>query len=92
MHLKVEAYTEDPIELERLPKVLHVTRPLQVDENSTVTLFKVVEDGAAAERVQVRVGRASANAIEILGGLKEGDEVILSDVSAWSGHERLKLK
>jgi HlyD family secretion protein len=80
------------IELERLENVLWVARPLQVEDGTTVNLFRVVDGGAAAVRTQVRVGRASANAIEIVSGLAAGDEVVLSDMSAWSAHDRVRIE
>jgi hypothetical protein len=39
----------------------------------------------------VQLGRASVNTIEILSGLKEGDQVILSDMSTWDNHNRIRL-
>ncbi|HEX7150868.1 MAG TPA: HlyD family efflux transporter periplasmic adaptor subunit [Thermoanaerobaculia bacterium] len=78
------------IELERLANVLHVARPLQVEEQSRVSLFRI--DGDEATRVRVRTGRASASEIEVLDGLREGDEVVLSDVSSYAGAKRLRLK
>jgi len=43
-------------------------------------------------RVQVKLGRSSVNLVEIVGGLKEGDQVILSDTSAWDAFDRLRIK
>jgi len=80
------------IELERLADVLWVARPIQVDGDATVSLFRIVPGTSEAVRVPVRVGRASANAIEILGGLAAGDEVILSDMSAYSGRPRVRIE
>ncbi len=79
------------IELERLEDVLYVGRPAFGQEKSTVTLFKVIEDGKSAVRVQVKFGRSSVNTIEILEGVNVGDQVILSDMSAWDGHDRIRL-
>lgn len=45
-----------------------------------------------AERVQVRVGRSSVNTIEILSGLNEGDQVVVSDMSAWDAVDRVRLR
>jgi len=42
--------------------------------------------------VQVKLGRSSVNTIEILAGLKVGDTVILSDMSAWDAFDRIRLK
>jgi HlyD family secretion protein len=57
-----------------------------------VGLFKVVDDGAAATRVQVQLGRTSVNTVEIVKGLQIGDKVILSDMSAWDNYDRVQLK
>ena len=83
------------IELERLDNVLYVGRPAFGQENSTVSLFKLLgppEKPDAAERVQVKFGRSSVNTIEVVGGLREGDRVILSDMSAWDGRDRLRIR
>ncbi len=83
------------IELERLENVLYVGRPAFGQENGTVSLFKLsgpAERPDAAERVQVKFGRSSVNTIEVVGGLKEGDRVILSDMSAWDGRDRLRIR
>ncbi|HEX8851930.1 MAG TPA: HlyD family efflux transporter periplasmic adaptor subunit, partial [Pyrinomonadaceae bacterium] len=80
------------IELERLENVLYVGRPAFGQAQSTVGMFRLEEGGKAASRVQVRLGRSSVNTIEILEGLKEGDEVILSDTAAWDNYNRVVLK
>ena len=79
------------IELERLENVLYVGRPVQGQSDSQVGIFKVVENGAAARRVPVKLGRSSVSTIEIEQGLKVGDQVILSDMSQWDAHERIRL-
>ncbi len=80
------------IELERLVDVLYVGRPVHGQSNSLAGFFKVVDDGDAAVRVTVRLGRASVSTIEIVEGLAEGDEVILSDMSAWDDADRVRLR
>lgn len=79
------------IELENLADVLFVGRPAFGQEHSVVGLFKLDEDGQGAARVQVHMGRSSVNAIEIVVGLKVGDQVILSDTSAWDAFDRIRL-
>ena len=80
------------IDLERLVDVLYVGRPALGNENSTLSLFKVDPDGKGAMRVPVKVGRASVNSIQVLEGLKEGDTVILSDMSRWDNVDRIRLE
>ena len=79
------------IEIENLKDVVYVGRPVFGQPNSTVTLFKVDPDGKGAERTTVKLGRTSVNTIEVLDGLKVGDRVILSDMQAWDGHNRIRL-
>jgi HlyD family secretion protein len=80
------------IELERLNDVLFMGRPAFGQDQSVVGLFKISEDGVNAERVQVKLGRSSVNTIEVLSGLKVGDQVILSDMSAYDAYDRIRLK
>jgi HlyD family secretion protein len=79
------------IDLERLDNTLYVGRPAFGQENSTITLFKLDPDGKEATRVPVKVGRESVNSIQILEGLREGDTVILSDMSRWDKTDRIRL-
>jgi multidrug efflux pump subunit AcrA (membrane-fusion protein) len=83
---------EGTIELERLADVLNVGRPVHGDENSTVGLFKLVDGGQNAVRVQVELGRTSVNAVEIKKGLDAGDQLILSDMSQYDNFDRVELK
>ncbi len=79
------------VDLERLPNVLYVGRPAFGQEKSTIGMFVLQADGTAV-RKQVSVGRRSVDAIEILRGLKEGDQVIVSDMSRWDSYDRIRLK
>ena len=83
---------EGTVEIERLADVLFVERPVHGEANSTVGIFKVVDDGMEATRVQVQLGRTSVNTVEIVKGLEIGDKVILSDMSAWDNYDRVQLK
>ncbi|PYQ82499.1 MAG: RND transporter [Acidobacteria bacterium] len=80
------------IELERLNDVLYMGRPAFGQEQSVVGLFKIGSDGVNAERVQVKLGKSSVNTVEVLSGLKVGDQVILSDMSAYDAYDRIRLK
>jgi len=79
------------IELERLQDVMYVGRPVQGQPESLAGIFKVVENGHAAVRIQVKLGRGSVSAIEVVDGLRVGDLVILSDMSQWDAFERVRL-
>ena len=80
------------VQLERLDNVLYVGRPSLGQDQSTVGLFRVERPSGIAERVQVKLGTSSVNSIVVLSGLNEGDEVILSDMSAWDAFDRVRLR
>ena len=80
------------VELENLKDVLYVGRPVHGQADSTIGIFKLVDDGNEAVRVNVKLGRSSVNTIEVVQGLKVGDKVILSDMSAWENFDRIRLK
>jgi HlyD family secretion protein len=79
------------IQLERIADVVYMARPAFGQERSTVGIFKLEPGGPYAVRTQVKLGRSSVNAIEIESGLKPGDQVILSEMSQWDAHDRIKL-
>ncbi len=79
------------ITLEKLENVLYVGRPVNGQSESKVSLFKYIEEGRAAVRVPVQLGRSSVSYIEIINGLQEGDQIILSDMSQWDSYDRVRL-
>ncbi len=83
---------EGVIELERLSNVRYVGRPVLAQPHMMAGLFKLEPDGVHAVRTPVRIGRVSVSVVEVEDGLAEGDRVILSDMSAWDGQNRIKLR
>lgn len=80
------------IELQNLKDVLYVGRPVHGQADSTIGLFKLIDDGSEAVRVNVKLGKISVNSVEILQGLKVGDRVILSDMSSQDAYDRIRLR
>jgi len=83
---------EGTVELERLASVLHVGRPAFGQPDAVASLFRLLPDGETAERVNVRLGRASVDAVEILRGVQAGDRIIVSDMSQWDNVPRIRLR
>lgn len=79
------------IELERLADVIFVGRPAQGQPESQISLFRLEADGVHASRVKVTLGRASVSTVEVRDGLQPGEQVILSDTSAWDASDRVRL-
>ena len=82
---------EGIIELDRVDDGVFVGRPVQAQAHGSLSLFKVGPDGQEATRVKVKLGRGSVSTIEVVEGLRPGDQVILSDTSAWDGVDRLRI-
>ena len=80
------------VEIQRLPNVLYTGKPAYGQSNQMVGLFKLVEDGEYAVRTTVQLGLGSVNLIEVIQGLEEGDQVILSDMSRWDSVDRVRLR
>jgi multidrug efflux pump subunit AcrA (membrane-fusion protein) len=80
------------ITIEKLADVVYVGRPVIGQAGSKIGLFKIEPDGKGATRTTVTLGRASVNTIEVVEGLNVGDRVILSDMSAWDQHNRIRLR
>ena len=88
---QVSLEIEATIDIEKIDSVLQVGRPVHGAQNAEIPLFKIVNNGADAVRVSVKLGRASVNTIEVLTGLKEGDRIILSDMSQFESADRIHL-
>ncbi len=83
---------EGTVELERLGDVLFVGRPAGAQPNSTMLLFRLMPDSDEAVRIPVQLGRGSVNSIEVVQGLTEGDQVVLSDMTAWDAVDRVRVR
>jgi HlyD family secretion protein len=79
------------ITLEKLSDVVYVGRPVVGQPGAKITLFKLDAEGKEAQRVPVALGRSSVNNIEVVDGLKVGDQVILSDMSSQDAYNRIRL-
>lgn len=80
------------IQIQKLTNVVYTGRPAYGQDGATVGMFKLDPDGKGAQRVQVRLGVSSVNAVQILTGLKPGDKVILSDMTQWDNTDRVRIK
>jgi HlyD family secretion protein len=79
------------IELEKLADVMYISRPAFGQPNSEATIFRVGLDGRTCNRVKVKFGKASVNTIQVVEGLRLGDQVILSDMNAYDNHNEIRI-
>jgi len=89
--MRPDLSVDGTITLEKLADVVYVGRPVIGQPGAKITLFKLDPDNKEAQRVPVTLGRSSVNTIEVVDGLKVGDQVVLSDMSAWDAHNRIRL-
>jgi HlyD family secretion protein len=89
--LRPDLSVDGTVQLEKLDDVVFVGRPVFGQQDATVRLFKIDPDGRYAQAIKVTFGRSSVNTIEVKEGLKVGDRVILSDMSAYDNYDRIKL-
>jgi HlyD family secretion protein len=89
---RADLSVDGKVEIENLKDILYVGRPVHGQSDSTIGIFRLVDDGGEAVRVNVKLGRASVNTIEVVNGLRAGDKVILSDMSQWDNFDRIRLR
>jgi HlyD family secretion protein len=80
------------VRLENVTNVLYTGRVADAQPDATVSLFRLGPDGVTADRVPVKLGRISVNEVEIVSGLKEGDQIVLSDTSTWHDRPQIRIK
>ena len=89
---RADLSVDGKIELERLKNVLYVDRPAFGQGQQTVGMFRLGPDGQEATRTQVSLGRSSVSTIEVLNGLREGDQVIISDTSSMDNYKTIRVR
>lgn len=80
------------IQIQKLTSIVFTGRPAYGQDGATIGMFKLDADGRGATRVQVRLGRSSVNAVQVIAGLTPGDKVILSDMTMWDNADRVRIK
>ncbi len=78
--------------LERLNDITYVGRPANARAHERVGLYRLDEDSEVARRVSVKLGRVSANHVEVLEGLRPGDRVVLSGLAAFDDYDNVRIE
>lgn len=78
--------------LERLNDITYVGRPANARAHERVGLYRLDEDSDVARRVSVRLGRISANHVEVVEGLRPGDRVVLSGLAAFDEYDAVRIE
>jgi len=86
-----ELNVEGRIIVSQIEDALFVKRPAFAPKNSLVKLFRVSTDNQFAYKEEVKLGLSSVTHIQILTGLKDGDSIITSDISAFQQHKQVLL-
>ncbi|TMP39889.1 efflux RND transporter periplasmic adaptor subunit [Pseudoalteromonas rubra] len=86
-----ELTVDAQIQVSHLSNALYVRRPTYAPKSSQIQLYKIDQAGRFAHKTVVALGKVSVNQVQIVSGLKAGDEVIISDSSDWQDHAEIKL-
>jgi HlyD family secretion protein len=79
------------IEIEKLTNVLYVPRPAGLRDSEPGSVYRLESDRSHATRTPIVLGRGSARDVEVVSGVGEGDEIVVSDVATWDA-ARVRLK
>ena len=86
-----DAGVDAVIHLGLIEDALYVKRPAWAGENGFSSVFRVLPDGASAERVKVKFGAGSWDKVQVLDGLQQGDVIIVSDMSAFDTTDSVRI-
>lgn len=79
------------IAISHIENTLFVRRPVYAPRDSQLGLYRIMPDQQFASKQQVMLGQSSVNNIQVLSGLNVGDEIIISDTSAWQEHQQVMI-
>ncbi|MEJ2547702.1 MAG: HlyD family efflux transporter periplasmic adaptor subunit [Gemmatimonadota bacterium] len=88
----VDAGVDAVIQLGSVEDALFVQRPAWTGEEGVSSVFRISDDGESAVRVKVRFGAGSRDRVQVLEGLEEGDEIIVSDMSRFDDAECVRIQ
>lgn len=86
-----ELTVEGIIEVLRIENALYVKRPMFAKSYGDSQVYLVDSNGDIANKHSVTFGKSSNTFIEIKNGLTLGQEIIVSDVSAWETHQQIRI-
>lgn len=87
-----DANVDGTIEISSIPNAISIARPAGASDDSTIDVFKVVDNGTRAVRVRLHLGKGSNDRIQVLSGLVPADTVIVSDMSNYQDQTELRLR
>jgi HlyD family secretion protein len=86
-----ELTVEGIIEVMRIENALYVKRPMFAKSYGDSHVYLIDSNGDLANKHGVIFGKSSNTYIEIKDGLSLGQEIIVSDVSAWETHQQIRI-
>jgi HlyD family secretion protein len=83
---------EGVIYITRIPNTLFVGKPAYVKHDADIAVWKLDSTGRYAMRTRIQAGKVSLDHLQVLGGLREGDRIITSELGDWQDQQRVLLK
>ena len=79
------------IAIANIVDTLFVKRPMFASEHSKAFVYVLAADGSQADKVNIHFGQTSTQYIQITSGLVAGNNIIISDVSAWEKQQTINV-
>jgi len=79
------------IAIANIENTLFVKRPMFAGEDSEAFVYQLAADGTKASKVNIHFGQTSTQYIQITSGLVAGNNIIISDVSAWENQQTIDV-
>jgi len=79
------------ISIAKIKDTLFVKRPMFASEQSEAFVYMLTEDDSQADKVKIHFGQTSTQYIQITSGLVAGNNIIISDVSAWEKQQTISV-
>ncbi|MDE2236149.1 MAG: HlyD family efflux transporter periplasmic adaptor subunit [Gammaproteobacteria bacterium] len=80
------------IHIANIANTIYVQRPAYANPDSSMTLYRLADDGSTAMPVSVRFGAASDRYIQVMSGLTPNEQVIVSDTSGFAGAKQVSVR
>jgi HlyD family secretion protein len=87
-----DAAVDGTIVISKIADAVSIARPAGASDNTSIDLFKVAPGAQRAVRVRVRLGQGSSDRVQVLSGVAPGETVIVSDMSAYTDQNQLRLR
>ncbi|GLR69290.1 efflux RND transporter periplasmic adaptor subunit [Agaribacter marinus] len=82
---------EGVIEIAKKANALFVKRPVYARSKSTSPVYVLSSNGKQAEKKMVEFGQSTSTHIEVIAGIRAGQQIIVSDATQWENNQIIQI-